>query len=142
VTATPFEMRSGGGVIQVTNRSVTSSVEDLSLGDLDEGISDRVKSGGLRLTTTNPFNVTGSISVTIAGAGIPSIVRTITIDPGTRVQRVAYSGAELRSILGREGVQLSISGSITSPSGGTKVRPTDVIDIASRIELTVGGSEN
>jgi hypothetical protein len=141
VTASAQQVRVGSARVRVGNRTISAAPVDLDLADFDEEVAERVKEGALHLDITNPFEVSGTFRLSITAPGV-DIRRNIELTPGETTQRIALSGAELRSLLGQSGVTFQGSGTVSSPPGGVTVRPADTIEIGTRLELTIGSREN
>ncbi|MEX0912625.1 MAG: hypothetical protein WD031_04265, partial [Gemmatimonadota bacterium] len=142
VSASANDVRVTETTVRITDQSVSAEEVELPLEDLDTEISDRVKSGALRMEIDNPFDVSGSLQVRISAPGAAAIVKTLQIPAGVSSQRVEFSGSELRSILGEPGVTMNVEGGVSSPTAGTAVRPNHAITIDGQLELTVGPKEN
>jgi hypothetical protein len=127
--------------VRVTDEPLATSAVQLDLGEVDEAVSDRVRSGAVRLRIENPFEVAGTFTLRLAAPGT-TIARTLEVAPGTSQARLELTGDEIRSLLGRSDVELSVTGRASSPAAGTAVEPGDEIEVSVRLELVVGtGSE-
>jgi hypothetical protein len=139
VVATPRDVRIASGRVRLANRTLTSEAVDLDVADIDdEAIINRVRSGALHLAIENPFQLTGQFTLRITGDGV-DLTKAVTIPQGQSTARVEFSGAELRSILGRN-VQLTLTGSAsgTGPDQTVLIMPGQAIAVTPRIELVVG----
>jgi hypothetical protein len=89
----------------------------------------------------NPFAVTGTIEVVITSpAG--QVRKPVQLVAGTVEYRIPLTEAEIRLFLGQPGVQISVSGTVTAPSGTVTVTPAQAVVLRSRLELTLGAREN
>lgn len=128
--------------IDVDGRAVSMDQTMLDLEDIETDIVDRILSGSLILDIQNPFGVGISVVVEIGGPGITTLQRTLNIDSGpTSSVTLSYTGAELRSFLGKTGVFFRGVGTVTSPGVPATVTPTQEIAIQSSLDvmLEIGG---
>jgi hypothetical protein len=140
ITAAPSQLRVSEAQVKVANESITATDVDLDLADIDDVVIDHQKGGALLLDIDNPFDVTGSLTLTITAPGT-TITRPLTLKSGASTERVELSESELASILGRSPVRLSASGSVSAPAAGATVTPSGSVVIESRLELTIGPKE-
>ena len=125
--------------VNVVNQAMTSVVGDsIPLDGLDDGITKHVVGGGFDMTITNPFNVSGSLSVQFGYAPGQSITKTLNITPGPGVRQIiTLTGADTDLLFGAtQKIALSVTGSVNSPAP-IDVTPKQVITIASRLILTI-----
>jgi hypothetical protein len=101
---------------------------------------NRIQSGALVLEVDNPFNVTGTLSLTLGAPG-HSVTRQTAIVPGQSERRVEFTGAELRSVLKGEEATLSATGSISATGESITLRPDQILNMTSRFELTLTTTE-
>jgi hypothetical protein len=123
--------------VTLANQSVSSTATQLDLKDVSSSVVNRVTSGTLFLTITNPFAVTGNLSLAISG-GPATITKAVTLATGTSTASVAFTAAELRSILGFT-TNLTLSGTV---NGTTTVTPAQTLAVATRLQLAVSTEEN
>jgi hypothetical protein len=127
--------------VRVANRAVDAAEVELDLADIDETVSDNAKAGALILTLTNPFAVSGDLSLVITTPGT-TVTKSVALTQGTTTTRVEFNEQEIRSILGAS-VRLRATGSVCSAGAcTTDVTPSQSVAIASRLELTIGPKEN
>ena len=134
LSAAPQNFAVSTATVNVNNRTVSANNVTVELSGVDNTIANRVVSGAMLLTITNPFGVTGTLNVTFAGTTVPT--KTFTLRAGTNTERVDFSGAELRELLGRDLV-MSISGPVNGPASGVAITPTQQLTVVSRLELTL-----
>jgi hypothetical protein len=122
--------------VNLANQSVSAATGALNLATVDSSISRRVDGATLELTVTNPFNVSGNLLVTLAGA--QPISKAIPITAGTTTPTVTFTAGEMRSLLGRR-VGMSVAGTVTGSN--VTVKPGQTVSLTSRLVLTlnVGG---
>ena len=139
MSATVTGLRVGAVTINVPGSSLNSgSPEEIDLGQLDEGFTERALGGGLELTVTNPFAVAGTMNVNFATSSGP-ITRTAALAAVTTPQRltVTFDSLEMSRILtSNPGATLAIGGSVSAPAPIT-VTPRQVISMDNRFILKV-----
>lgn len=106
-----------------------------------EGMINRIRSGALLLEIDNPFQVTGSFSITLSAPGI-SVARQLALDTGASKRQVEFTGAELQSILESEAATLSATGVVTANGGTVTIRPAQVLKAKSRFDLVVSTKDS
>lgn len=123
--------------VNVSNRQVNLDPVDLKVEDIDATVLDKIQAGGAIVDVTNPFGVTlsmtldiqhpaGKISKTVSLSGAPTSTVTLT-----------YTGAELRSFLGKPGVRLTGTGTVGAAAGVLTFRPQQEVRLKPRLDLTV-----
>jgi hypothetical protein len=137
MTVAPSQLLATQAQVRVSDQSIVAEQVDLDLADIDQAVVDHQKGGALLLDITNPFDVTGTLTLTLTAPG-GAITRPVALQAGSSTARVELSEAELGAILGRSPVSLSATGSVSAPVGGATVRPSQGVEIASRLELTIG----
>ena len=138
---TPSQIRFSQSQIRVTNRTINTSDVEMDLGEIDEDMSSRAKSGALLLRLSNPFAVTGNLSLVITAPGT-TITKPVLLAQGTTSVRVEFNQQEIQAILGSKPVMLRAGGAVcASAVCTTTVMPSQTVTIASRLELTIGPKE-
>jgi hypothetical protein len=140
--------------INVVNRTMSSLAGDsIPLGDLPEAAKKHIVRGGLDMTITNPFNVTGNLGVSFGYGSTPDsvITKTVSITPGAAVrQAVTLDSVEMSNLFGKvdcgllcedsfEGpkkVALTVSGTVNS-TAPIDVTPKQKVIVVNRLILTV-----
>jgi hypothetical protein len=122
-----------GASVTLTNRSVTASATALDLSDIDKSVRKRVTGGKLFLAITNPFSVSGTLTVNVNG-----VSKNVTLAAGganTPASNVVvdFTGAEMQTILGTSG-SIAITGTL---SGTTPVTPNQTVAVSTRLQLTL-----
>jgi hypothetical protein len=131
----PEPLRVTSARIQVAGREVTLDTTELDLEDLDQGMVDRVLEGAVDIAVENPFDVALDLTLRISGPDTPDLVREIIIVPGTSTLRLDFSGAELRSFLGRPGVILEGGGTVRLDAPPVEVTPEDEVTLRVTLDL-------
>ena len=145
-SATVTGLRVGGVTINVPTATLNSgSPQDIDLGDLDTNMTNRAISGGLELTVTNPFAVTGNMNVQFAVTPGPVISKTAALAAVTTPQRLAVSfdSTEIARILKSPTATLSVTGTVSAPAPIT-VTPKQVIQMSNRFIMKLrafGGTD-
>jgi hypothetical protein len=140
MTVRPSELVATRAKVRVADQSIAAAQVDLDLADIDQAVVDHQKGGAILLDITNPFDIAGGLTVTLTAPGV-TITKPVALQAGSSTSRVELSESELGSILGASPVRLSASGSVSAPATGATVQPTQVVEIASRLEFTIGATE-
>lgn len=140
-----LEMTSASVVVANRAFSTDSSAFDLS----DVEGAENVEQGGLRLTIINPFAATAMLNLVLAapaqnGEGAVAVARSISVPAAqTSSVGITLTKNELSSLLGKTGVTISSSGTVSGAGAGSTVAvtPTQEIKIRTQLQLTfnVGG---
>jgi hypothetical protein len=127
-----------GATVNLASQSVTSSATDLDLSGVDSSITKRAGAGSLFLTVTNPFGVSGNLSVSFTGGSTP-ITKSITLATGTSTPSVSFTKADLKALFGHH-VLVTFSGAVSGSS--VTVAPGQAVSVASRLQvaITIGGN--
>jgi hypothetical protein len=148
VTVTPAPILISSATVQVANKAVTASSSTLGLGSIDKGIADRVLSGAFLLTITNPFGVSGTMTMSITCAPTnndpenpctisPAITRPVQISASpTSTTRVEFSGEDLKKILGHD-VNVVLSGTVSGTNNSVTVQPGQVLGIKTKVDVII-----
>lgn len=140
IVFTPQQARVSQASIRVANRTVNASQVEVDLQELDDGIVDQVRDGALRVEVTNPFQITGTLLVTISWPG-GTLQKSVAIAPGFTEYRIPLSAAEIQSFLRQPSVLVAISGVVTAQGATLSVVPGQVMAINPMLELTIGEVE-
>lgn len=126
--------------VVVPDQTVSTTATTIDLTDIDETMQDRVVRGAIVLDVDNPFTVAGTLVLRLS-AGATTITKTVQVAAGETSQRVEFTGAELRSLLGNE-VVMTLQGTLGS-AAPVMIRPGDVIAVSSMLDLTfeLGGTD-
>jgi hypothetical protein len=129
--------------VRVQDRTVVAEAMTLDLSGLEADLTDRVQRGSLMLDIENPFAVGGTLTATLSAPGV-TLVRPLAVVPGTSQVKLAFTGAELRSLFGPSPVTLAVSGALSAvPAGPVVVQPAQRVTAQGRLELylTTNGQE-
>jgi hypothetical protein len=134
VTGTLANVAVSSASVTVTNKTVSSSATELDLRDLDSEIRDRLQSAKLLLTVTNPFGVTGALTVRLQGA-TTNISKALTLATGNSAPTIEFTKSEARSLVGQL-LNVTITGPVSAATAVTAA-PRDKVSVASRLEITI-----
>lgn len=129
--------------VQVSNQTINAAQTTVDLSSVsDQSIVNRVQGGALHLDINSPFGVQGTLTATFSVPGGAQIVKSIPLTTAaTQAADVALTAAELRSLLGHT-ANLTVSGSVNSPSGSVTLTPTQVLRVTSTFQITLSTTEN
>jgi len=146
VRATPKSWRVASARVALRNKSVSAADIALDLGGVDRSLAERVTGGALRLVVTNPLDAAGQFTVTLSAPGNAPIDKPLALQANATAaeQRLVFTASELRSILGRADVTLTVHGAVSGADTGQTVvvTPSAAITIASTLELTLRSEGN
>lgn len=126
--------------MNITGRTLRSDSTEIDLSDLESGITDKVVSGALRMTITNPLAISGNVDVRFTYAPGQSVTKTISLPSGAaQVRTVALTRADLDNLFGRK-VMVTVSGAVSS-TGPLTLTPRLKIIVANRMILTLRTGE-
>lgn len=108
-----------------------------AFGRIDAAILDWVRSGALLLTTSNPFELEGTLDLTFVALD-RSMPRRVSIEHGDASIRAEFSGDEIRALLAADSVEVHVDGRLASPSGTVVVRADQRLVVRTRLELVIG----
>lgn len=114
----------------------------LDVAGVDEGLVERVERGAFVLEISNPWGVGLPMTLTIQGGLDGPVVKQLDVAAtATSLVEIDFTGPELRSFLGQEGVALTGSGRIPDATGPAVLRPDQraLIDADLALTLRVGG---
>jgi hypothetical protein len=126
--------------VALTNQQVNAAATTLDLRDVGGAIRDRATAGVLQLTITNPFAVTGALTLRFTGGDQP-VTKSITLSANTTTQAastttqdVPLSRDELRSLFGKS-ISLAVTGQVNGVS--VNVTPGQSVNVSARMLLTL-----
>ena len=140
ITVTVGTILVSSATVNVDGLTVNIDEQQLDVADVDPDIVSNIQIGSLILDVQNPFEVAFSLVVEIGGPGIVTLQRVLDIGSGaTSSATLSYTGAELQSFLGKEGVFFRGSGTVTG--GPATVTPIQVVVIEAKldVDLEIGG---
>ena len=141
VTLDPTTVTLAEATVELASVSVGPDARALDMA-MDSALVERVRSGALLAAVENPFDVTGELALAFQ---LPdgAIRKSLVLRAGTHEERIEFTGAELRAILGREDVELVVEGGVESADGTVTVRPGQEIafDLEFEVVALVGSLE-
>ena len=126
VAVTGSVLIAGAALVSLEGHAVEVDVVKLDLDHIGPEIIERIVNGSLILEVTNPFGVSLSGNINIG----PTSKSFSIPESGRSTTTISYTRDELKSFLGKKGVALSLSGTVTGSS----------IILSSRQELTIEGT--
>ncbi|HEY7237388.1 MAG TPA: hypothetical protein VH539_24760 [Gemmatimonadaceae bacterium] len=129
--------------VNVANQTISAAATTVDLSSVsDEALLNRVRGGTLHLTIASPFGVQGTLTATFSVPGAPPIVKSIPLTTAAQQsQDVSLTADELKSLLGHT-ADLTVSGSVSSPTGSVTLTPTQVLQITSTFEIILSTTES
>jgi hypothetical protein len=125
--------------VRVTNKTVAATNIALDVDDIDEGMVDRIVNGAMLFDITNPFAVSGALTMRITVPGRAPIDKSVALSSAaTSTVAVEFTQQELQDILGTSGVNLAMSGTVSGPPAGVgPITPGQALGFANRIRMTI-----
>lgn len=128
--------------VTVNSQSITSSAKSIDLTDVSSDVANRVQGGSVDLTITNPFGVAGPVTLRLTPAGVAPVVKSFTLASGpSSTSRVDFTASELKSLLGQK-VDMSLTGTVSAPSGTVTITPTQAVSVTTRLQMTLSTGGN
>jgi hypothetical protein len=124
--------------VTVAAQPISAAPSELNLSSVSRSISDRANGGSLLLTVSNPFNVTGNLSVVFTGGDFV-ISKQLPLSNGASTPSLTFTKPELQALLGHN-ISMGFSGTVAGSS--VTVAPGQVVSVSSRLQiaLSVGGN--
>jgi hypothetical protein len=143
VAITPAPIALSQAQVRVANQAINAAQTSVDLSSVtDQALINRVQGGTLHLTIASPFGVQGTLTATFSAPGAAPIVKTIPLTTAAQQSPdVSLTAAELRTLLGKT-ASLSVSGSVSSPSGTVTLTPTQVLRVTSTFEIILSTTES
>jgi hypothetical protein len=129
--------------VTMSNQTITAAQTTVDLSSVsDQSLIDRVQGATLHLTIASPFGVQGTLTATFSAQGAQPIVKSIPLTTAAQQSPdVTLTAAEIRALLGHT-ANLSVSGSVSAPSGSVTVTPTQVLKVNSTFEIILSTTES
>jgi hypothetical protein len=144
VSILPLPIALSQAQVQVSNQTITAAQTSVDLSSVsDQSLINRVQGGTLHLNIASPFGVQGTLTASFAIPGTATnIVKSVPLTTAaTQTVDVSLTAAELRSLLGHNAT-LSVSGSVSSPTGSVTLTPTQVLQVTSTIQIILSTTES
>ena len=129
--------------VNLANQQINAAQTTVDLSSVsDQALINRVQAGTLHLAISSPFGVQGTLTATFSAPGASPIVKTIPLTTAAQqTPDVSLTATELRALLGHIAT-LTVSGTVSSPSGTVTLTPTQVLDVRSTFEIILSTTEN
>ncbi|MEJ2217383.1 MAG: hypothetical protein P8099_12295 [Gemmatimonadota bacterium] len=144
VTLNPGTLDISQAEVAVSNMTVQTDPSTLDLSGLPDFVVNDVQAGALRFSIDNPFDVSGTLTLTVTPPNGAPVVKTLDVAPGATTPRIDFTGDELRPLLGQDNVVVTTTGVVNATSGTITVSPDQVVTFKTDLEVTdlVGGGVN
>jgi hypothetical protein len=143
VAILPLPIALSQAQVQVSNQTINAAQTSVDLSSVsDQSLIDRVQGGTLHLNIASPFGVQGTLTATFTIPGsATNVVKSVPLTTAaTQTVDVTLAAAELKSLLGHNAT-LSVSGSVSSPSGSVTLTPTQALEVTSTIQIILSTTE-
>lgn len=129
--------------VNVSNQSISAAQTTIDLSSVsDQAIINRVQGGTVHLKIASPFGVQGTLTATFSATGSAPIIKTVQLTTAAQQSPdITLTAAEMRSLLGHIAT-LSVSGTVSSPSGSVTLTPTQALDVTSTFEIILSTTES
>jgi hypothetical protein len=129
--------------MNVVNQPITSPAgTEISLGGLDEMITNAIQSAQLEMTITNPFTIAGNLDVDF-DYGTGTITKALALPSGVaQVRTVSLTAADMTNLFSaQDKIDLSVNGNVNS-TAPIDVTPQQRLTISNRLIMVIraGGS--
>lgn len=143
VSVQPAPIALSQAQVNLANQQISAAQTSVDLSSVnDEALINRVQAGTLHLAISSPFGVQGTLTATFTAPGSSPIVKTIPLTTAAQqAPDVSLTATELRALLGHT-ASLSVSGTVSSPSGTVTLTPTQVLNVKSTFEIILSTTEN
>jgi hypothetical protein len=144
VAILPLPIALSQAQVQVSNQTITAAQTSIDLTSVSEAsLINRVQGGTLHLSIASPFGVQGTLTASFAIPGnATSIVKSIPLTTAAnQTVDVSLTAAELKSLLGHNAT-LSVSGSVTAPTGSVTLTPTQALQVTSTFQIILSTTES
>lgn len=137
----PTDVSISEATVSLPDQTVGPETRTVDL-PIDSVVIDQIQEGALLVDVENPFDVTGSVSITFELTG-SDVVKTVPLGTGSYAERIAFSGQELQDILAQQEVDVVVTGDVGTAGGTVTVRPGQRIafDLELEVILMIGSSE-
>lgn len=126
-------------ISQVTLEASSITIEPvrstMDFSGVDSTAIEHVQSGALLVDVANPWNVAGTLDVTLEPPD-PAIQRSLALRPGTYQDRIEFTASEQRALLDAGVVGVEATGSFAS-TGSVVVTPAQQLVVNGNLELVV-----
>jgi hypothetical protein len=143
VTVQPAPIGLSQAQVNLANQQINAAQTSVDLSSVsDQALINRVQAGTLHLAISSPFGVQGTLTATFTAPGAAPIVKSIPLTTAAQqAPNVSLTASELRALLGHTAT-LTVSGTVSSPSGTVTLTPTQVLSVTSTFEIILSTTEN
>jgi len=129
--------------VNVANQSISAAQTSVDLSSVsDQALINRVQGGTIHLKIASPFGVQGTLTATLSTPGAAPIVKTVQLTTAAQQSpNIALTATEMRSLLGQTAT-LTVTGTVSSPSGAVTLTPTQALDVTSTFEIILSTTES
>jgi hypothetical protein len=129
--------------VSLSNQNINAAQTTVDLSSVnDASLVNRVQGATLHLKIASPFGVQGTLTASFSVPGAQPIVKSIPLTTAAQQSPdVTLTAAEIRSLLGHT-ANLSVSGSVSAPSGSVTITPTQVLKVNSTFEIILSTTES
>jgi hypothetical protein len=129
--------------VHVANQAISAAQASIDLSSVsDQALVNRVQGGTVHLRIASPFGVQGTLTATFSTPGSGPIVKTVQLTTAAQQSPdIALTATEMRSLLGHTAT-LSVSGTVSSPSGAVTLTPTQALNVTSTFEIILSTTES
>ena len=128
--------------VTIANQTINAAQTSVDLSSVsDAALINRVQGGTVHLIIDSPFGVQGTLTATFSAPGVSSIVKTISLTTAAhQTPDLSLTATELRALLGHTS-DLTVSGSVNSPSGSVTLTPTQALKVTSTFQIILSTTE-
>lgn len=129
--------------VSFANQTIDATPTSVDLSSVsDAALINRVQGGTLHLGIDSPFGIQGTLTATFSVPGVSPIVKTVPLTTAAhQTPDISLTAAELRAMLGHTN-DLTVSGSVSSPTGSVTLTPTQVLKVNSTFQIILSTTEN
>ncbi|MEJ2185168.1 MAG: hypothetical protein P8Z36_04435 [Gemmatimonadota bacterium] len=144
VTLQPGTLDISQAEVVVDNLTADGTPSTMDVSGLPDFVVNHVQSGALRFTIDNPFDVSGTFTLTLTTSNGTPLIKTLDIVPGASTPRIDFTGPELQSLLDQGSILVTSTGQVSASGGTVTVTPDQVMTLKTELEVSnlVGGEVN
>jgi len=122
--------------VNLIDQAVSAAPSAIDLSGVASSITSRASGATLEMTIDNPFDVSGTLDITLHGS--TDITKSFVLTAGTTKPSIVFSQDEIRNLLGHN-VAMTVAGTVSGSD--VALQPGQTMSVSSRLVLTlnVGG---
>ena len=141
VTAAAHDITISQVAINVPSTSFNPQHTIVDLSGLDRA-NGKITGGAVILSITNPFAVGGSLSLDFSAPNGARVTKAFALAVGgtgsaPSTIRIPLTATEINSLVGQKNVAITVSGTVSSPSGAVTVTPMERMALKALVEATI-----